>query len=63
MREQRKKSARTEQGRVENAEAVLLGGLLTDLRLGDASIDLEAEGDTVKIHRMPEDWQLLSSSA
>ncbi len=34
MREQRKKSARTEQGRVENAEAVLLGGLLTDLRLG-----------------------------
>jgi glycogen debranching enzyme len=37
--------------------------VLTDLRLGDASIDLEAEGDTVKIHRMPEDWQLLSSSA
>jgi glycogen debranching enzyme len=34
--------------------------VLTDLRLGNASVDLEAEGDTVKIHRMPEGWQLLS---
>ncbi|MCI4676210.1 amylo-alpha-1,6-glucosidase [Candidatus Mycolicibacterium alkanivorans] len=35
---------------------------LSDLRLGNASVDLEAEGDTVKIHRMPDDWQLLSSA-
>lgn len=37
--------------------------VLTDLRLAGASIDLEAEGDTVNIHRMPEDWQLLSCPA
>lgn len=32
--------------------------VLTDLRLGNIAVDLEAEGETVKILRMPEDWQL-----
>ena len=33
---------------------------LTDLRLGATTVHLEAEGETVKIHGIPDDWQPLT---
>jgi glycogen debranching enzyme len=35
---------------------------LTDLRLGSLAVQLEAEGETVKAHGLPADWQLVTNS-
>lgn len=35
---------------------------LTDLRLGDATVHLEAEGQTAKTHGLPADWQLVTAA-
>lgn len=36
---------------------------LTDLRLGDVTVHLEAEGQTVKTHGLPTNWQLVTVSS
>jgi glycogen debranching enzyme len=33
---------------------------LTDLRLGAATVHVEAEGEAVKVHGVPDDWQLVT---
>jgi glycogen debranching enzyme len=33
---------------------------LTDLRLGEATLHIEAEGEAVKVHGVPEDWQVIT---
>jgi hypothetical protein len=33
---------------------------LTDLRLGDATVHIEAQGQTAKVRGLPDDWQLLT---
>jgi glycogen debranching enzyme len=35
---------------------------LTDLRLGGITVQLEAEGETVKTRGLPDDWQLVTPS-
>ena len=35
---------------------------LTDLRLGSVTVHLEAEGETAKMHGMPDDWRLLTAA-
>jgi len=35
---------------------------LTDLRLGEVTVQLEAEGQTVKTHGLPNDWQLVTAA-
>lgn len=33
--------------------------LLTDLRLGETTLDIEASGHTAAVHRAPDDWQVV----
>jgi hypothetical protein len=33
---------------------------LTDLRLGDATVQVEAEGQAAKVRGLPDDWQLIT---
>jgi len=33
---------------------------LTDLRLGDATVHIEARGYAVKVRGLPDDWQLIT---
>jgi glycogen debranching enzyme len=34
---------------------------LTDLRLGPATVQIEAEGETVTAHGVPQQWRLVTS--
>lgn len=36
--------------------------VLTDMRLGNATVDVEAEGETVNVRGLPDDWQLVTNS-
>jgi hypothetical protein len=33
---------------------------LTDLRLGEATVHVEAEGQAAKVRGLPDDWQLIT---
>lgn len=36
---------------------------LSNLRLGDATVHIEAEGQAVKVNGLPDDWELLTAEA
>ena len=46
--------------RVPAAAAGLGRVALTDLRLGDATVHVEAEGQAAKVRGLPDDWQLIT---